>query len=86
MTDSNVEAFAPVKTHPSWEASKTEDNPWPRGWHRAPERPLRCVVDGHRILAEEDLWCTGRAGECYCKTHVHLAPNVVAMPRLPDLP
>jgi hypothetical protein len=46
---------------------------------------MRCVANGHPIAQGEDLWCTGREGECYCRAHVHLAPAVVAVPRLPDL-
>ena len=72
---------------PRWEDASTPSDPWPRGWHRAPARALRCVADGHRIDSEADLWCTGRAGECYCRAHVHLAPpKVVALPKLVGLP
>lgn len=70
---------------PAWETASTQNEPWPRGWHRAPARPMRCVANGHPIAQGEDLWCTGREGECYCRAHVHLAPAVVAVPRLPDL-
>ena len=89
MSNSNAvsaPAMPAIRSYPSWEASSTEDNPWPRGWHRAPARQLRCVADAHRITAGEDLWCTGRQGECYCRVHVHLAPTLTTAPTLPDLP
>ncbi len=84
MNETNTVTSPP---RPAWETSSTPSTPWPRGWHRAPSRmQLRCVTNGHAILAGEDLWCTGRAGECYCRPHAHLAPAAVALPSLPDLP
>jgi hypothetical protein len=72
--------------YPEWESSKTEDDPWPRGWHRAPARPLRCVFDKQPIAAGEALFATGREGECYCKAHASYAPtHVMAPPKVVGL-